>query len=151
MRIQLYFLRNIKNTIGFMCVFFFLIQSCTTFNKKNQTPLEKKSFLNESDKEKKSPSQNTQTELTLLAEPITPELVKKYPHLKDHLGQIILGNNKVHVILAGVSPFPAKSPWQPTILDTYRIKGGIWTNGKILFQSTFLWKQTEKIISIILA
>lgn len=61
-----------------------------------------------------------------LAEPISPEIVAQFPHLEQQIGQILLGNSQVQVVLSGIPPIPSGNPWQPAILETFQRREGRW-------------------------
>lgn len=61
-----------------------------------------------------------------LAEPISPETVAQYPHLEPQIGQILLGNSQVQVVLSGIPPVPSTDPWQPAVLQTFQKRDGRW-------------------------
>jgi hypothetical protein len=62
----------------------------------------------------------------MLAEPISPTIIKKYPHLSVHLGQLILGNENLQVILQGIQPLASHRLYQSLILDVYQKKDQTW-------------------------
>lgn len=60
------------------------------------------------------------------AMPIAPPTVTRFPHLAAHVGQMVLGDDRFQVILAGLAPEPGMSPWQPAILEMFERVAGGW-------------------------
>ncbi len=61
-----------------------------------------------------------------LAEPISPEIAARFPHLEPQIGQILLGNAQVQVVISGIPPVPSGNPWQPAILEMFHKRGDRW-------------------------
>ena len=63
----------------------------------------------------------------ILAEPIAPSIAKKYPHLRNYQGHILLGTADIQLVLAGATPIVDTSAlWQPVILAAFERRPGGW-------------------------
>ncbi len=56
---------------------------------------------------------------TQVAEPISPDTVKRFPHLASYGGHILLGGKDLQVVLAGVPSHSSSSLWHAAILGAY--------------------------------
>lgn len=54
-----------------------------------------------------------------VAEPISPDTVKRFPHLAPYGGHILLGGRDLQVVLAGVPSNSSSSLWHAAILAAY--------------------------------
>ena len=59
-------------------------------------------------------------------EPVSPRTVQRFPHLQHHLGQILIGNELVQAVLAGVPPDPGEQPWKESLLEMFYREGETW-------------------------
>lgn len=62
----------------------------------------------------------------VLAEPISPATVARYPHLKAFQGHVLLSGATVQVVLAGVPPEPSTDDWQPGVVAFAERRGAQW-------------------------
>lgn len=66
------------------------------------------------------------------AEPISPQTVQRFKHLKPYQGHLVLGGATLQVVLAGV---PAKEPaagWQPAVLAVFELRDGYFQRSAAL-------------------
>ena len=62
-----------------------------------------------------------------IAEPISPDTLKRHGHLASYVGHVLLGGHDLQVVLAGVPSRPSKTAWQPAILAAFeRNRDGPW-------------------------
>ncbi|WP_132320045.1 hypothetical protein [Pseudobacteriovorax antillogorgiicola] len=53
------------------------------------------------------------------AEPITPQLAKKFPHLGHYIGHWLLANPSLHLVSSGVPPLKNSLKYQDLILESF--------------------------------
>ena len=68
----------------------------------------------------------------VVAEPISPDTVQRYPHLQPFIGNILLGTPNLQVVLTGVPAVVDESPWQRAIEAVF-----VWQSGSWQRQSAF--------------
>ena len=59
----------------------------------------------------------------VVAEPISPATLKRFPHLAPYIGHVLLGTPEAQVVLAGIPAVPGKSAWQPAALAFFTARG----------------------------
>ena len=59
----------------------------------------------------------------VVAEPISPATLKRFPHLAPYVGHVLLGTPEVQAVLAGIPAVPGKSDWQPASLAFFTASG----------------------------
>ncbi len=62
----------------------------------------------------------------VLAEPISPATVARFPHLRPFQGHVLLSGPSVQVILAGIPPEPSTEDWQPGVVAFAERRFGTW-------------------------
>lgn len=56
------------------------------------------------------------------AKPITPDVVRGFPHLESFEGHFLIGHQTLQAVIAGVPSTTDKSPWQPSILRVFTLE-----------------------------
>ena len=68
----------------------------------------------------------TVADATIIAEPVSPQSVQRFPHLRPFIGHILLATPNLQVVLTGVAALTEPSPWQRAVEAVFVRQGQGW-------------------------
>ena len=74
-----------------------------------------------------------------LAEPISPLIAQRFPHLQRYVGHVVLGGPSLQVVLQGIPLEQGSGAPQPFVLAVFALEGGTWKTRSALRGLTLSW------------
>ena len=73
-----------------------------------------------------APAAEPVADSAIIAEPVSPQSVLRFPHLRPFIGHILLATANLQVVLTGVAALAEPSPWQRAVEAVFVRQGQGW-------------------------